>query len=145
MTTDRQQHLDLGRSLLATVLIRLVRERTQPVLIGLGIVAVAAIVGAVVFDGWLTVGLGAVAIVAAMTLVVGLVVRRAVTFGIGRLAPPADLNANQDAFDHAVEELKLPLGPISTPRFALRLRRGVDTEIDRMAGVLVDLADQLER
>ena len=145
MTTDRQQHLDLGRSLLATVLIRVVRERTQPVLIGLGVVAVAAIVGAVVFDGWLTVVLGAVAIVAAMTLIVGLVVRRVVTFGIGRLAPPADLNANQDAFDHAVEELKLPLGPISTPRFALRLRRGVDAEIDRMAGVLVDLADQLAR
>ena len=145
MTTDRQQHLDLGRSLLATVLIRVVRERTQPVLIGLGIVAVAAIVGAVVFDGWLTVLLGAVAIVAAMTLIVGLVVRRVVTFGIGRLAPPADLNANRDAFDRAVEELKLPLGPISTPRFALRLRRGVDAEIDRMAGVLVDLADQLAR
>ena len=114
-------------------------------LIGLGIVAVAAIVGAVVFDGWLTVLLGAVAIVAAMTLIVGLVVRRVVTFGIGRLAPPADLNANRDAFDRAVEELKLPLGPISTPRFALRLRRGVDAEIDRMAGVLVDLADQLAR
>lgn len=143
MTADHQPHIDLGRSLLATVLIRLVRERTQPALIGIGVIALVAVVAAVVLDGWPAVLVAVVAIVALLATVVGLVVRRMVTYGIGRLAPPADLNANQEAFDHAVDELKLPLGPISTPRFAFRLRRGVDAEIDRMAAVLVELRDQL--
>lgn len=144
MSNDRQRPVDLGRSLLVTVVIRLIRERTQPVILGLAVIVGLAVLGAVLVEGGLRVVLVAIAVVVGVVLLTGLLLRRVATFVVAKLAPPADLEANQAAFDEAVEQLGLPLGPISAPRFALRLRKGVDVEIDRMAAVLVELKGRLD-
>ena len=136
--------VDIGRSILVGVALDQIRTRSRPVLLGLGLVAVVALLGAILLDDVLRLLAIAVLLLAVGALVVGLVLRFLASRVLKAIAPPTEIADHRDAIQDAIDQLALPTGPISALTFAWGLRDGIDDELANAADVITTLRERLD-
>ena len=141
---DHREAVDIGRSILVGVALDQLRVRSRPIFVGIGVVAVLGLIGAVLLDDVLRVVCVVIVIAAVAALIVGLVLRAAAGWLLRRVAPPAQVADHRDAIQDAIDQLALPTGPVSGLKFAWGLRDGIDDELANAAEVISTLRERLD-
>ncbi len=136
---------DLVLGLVAGAIADKIRSRSRAALLTAGVIALAAVVGLIVFGTVGRVLCVLVLLLAAGAALLTVVARRIIVGLLDRGIDTTDLADRRAALDDAVEELDIPAGPVSLLRFAWRLRRGAGAEVDRVAAIARRLQDDLDR
>ncbi len=133
---------DIGRGVVAGVLVGQVDDKTG-LAFRMGLIAAAGSLAiAVLVDNWLRWLAVLVFLLALGFLLAVFISKRLAKATISRIAPPAKIDAAQ--FATAYEEADLPTGPMALLRLIWRLRKGVGPEIDRLAIVVNGLRSDLD-
>ena len=140
--TDPMDPIEIGRAILAGIVVRRVADTRRIVVLAAAVVAVLGLIVVVLAGGWWR-ALGVIVLLAGVAVVVGAWLLGVVaTRLVRRFVSPdtRDLPDVRAAVDEAIEDLDVPTGPVSALRMAWRLRRGVDDEVRRVVGVGEELA-----
>ncbi len=135
--------MELARGIVAGLVMETVEARGRLAARVAFAVAVLALVGAVLADGGVRLGLGVVAVIALFVAAATVVLRRLVVAVVGRIGAPADLRHHRAAISRAIETAELPTGPWTAFKMAWRLRRGVGPEVDRLHDIVSRLSTEL--
>ena len=140
MKPSRKEIEKVTRSIISAWLIDQVRVRAlflQRLLLGLAIVCIPF---AIFASGWgRAIGFAGMCVFAFFGLG-GMFVRWLAIFGIRRFAAPKRFDLYRTEVDAVIQDADLPTTPLSALRLAIRLRRGVRTEVDRLHALGLQVA-----
>ncbi|MEM8705463.1 MAG: hypothetical protein AAGE98_03340 [Actinomycetota bacterium] len=141
---DHHEAVDIGRSILVGVALDQLRLRTRPVVIVLGLFAMAGVVAALLLDDvWRLFAVG-VLVLSLVSLIFVVVARFLAGRVLKAIAPPAQVAGHREAVQDAIDQLALPTGPISGLQFAWGLRDGIDDELANANDVITTLRERLD-